>query len=254
MLMSPKVATLMLSVLPLHLPEPNGDTLGEVIVQVYTAQTPTEAVEMSRLGVDHVGVTISRRGLPGEVGLEEGKEIIAAVEDSPAKSVALTVETDPSKICEFVVEVRPDVLHLCGDTDVVGPGHVAGLREWVSSAGLDTELMQAIAVTGPESVLLAREFQPHVDWIILDSVTEAVEGIGAAGVTHDWELSREIVNAVAVPVILAGGLGPNNVGQAIAAVQPAGVDSLTLTNRYEADGSFSKDLAGVHHFVEAAHS
>lgn len=223
-----------------------------MITQVYTAQTPAEAVELSRLGVDHVGVTVSGRGLPGEVDIRVGKEIVTALTGSPSKCVALTVETGLHSIRDFARELRPDILHLCGDTDVVGPDAVAELRQWLEGSGLGVELMQAIGVTGQESVDVARTFERHVDWIILDSVTEVVEGIGAAGVVHDWGVSREIVAATSVPVILAGGLGPDNVADAIAAVRPAGVDSLTRTNRYLDDGSFVKDLHAVAGFIEAA--
>lgn len=223
-----------------------------MIVQIYTAQTPAEAVELTMLGVDHVGVTISERGLPGEVALARGRDIVASLSNSSAKSVALTVETDFEMIRKFVDTVRPDILHLCGDTDVVGPDAVADLRAWSRRSGPEVELMQAIGVTGSESIDLAVAFQRHVDWIILDSVSEVVEGIGAAGVVHDWDLSHEIVRASTVPVILAGGLGPDNVAEAIAAVQPAGVDSLTNTNTYHPDGSFIKDLDAVGRFVEMA--
>lgn len=223
-----------------------------MITQVYTAQTPPEAITLSRLGVDHVGVTVSGRGLPGEVDIHAGKEIVTALAETSSKCVALTVETGLDSIRDFARELRPDILHLCGDTHIVGPDAVAELRQWIEGSGLRVELMQAIGVTGYESVEVARTFEPHVDWIILDSVTEAVEGIGAAGVVHDWGISREIVAATSVPVILAGGLGPDNVADAIAAVRPAGVDSLTRTNRYLDDGSFVKDIDAVAGFVEAA--
>lgn len=223
-----------------------------MITQVYTAQTAAEAVELSRLGVDHVGVTVSGRGLPGEVDIGTGKEIVAALAGSSSRCVALTVDTDLDSIRDFTGELRPDILHLCGDTGIVGPDAVASLRHWIEDTGLRVELMQAIGVTGSGSVDLARSFERHVDWIILDSVSGAVEGIGAAGVVHDWEVSQKIVAAISVPVILAGGLGPDNVADAIAAVRPAGVDSLTRTNRYADDGSFVKDLDAVQAFVNAA--
>ena len=65
-------------------------------------------------------------------------------------------------------------------------------------------------------------------------------------------MSAAIVAAVDVPVILAGGLSPENVGEAIAAVNPWGVDSLTFTNRSTEDGGFRKDLDRVGAFVAAA--
>lgn len=184
--------------------------------------------------------------------MDTGGEIVAALAESPSRCVALTVDTDLDSIRNFARELQPDILHLCGDTDIVGPEAVADLRQWIEDSGLRVELMQAIGVTGAKSVELARSFERHVDWIILDSMSEAVEGIGAAGVVHDWEVSGRIVAATSVPVILAGGLGPDNVTDAIAAVRPAGVDSLTRTNRYVSDGSFVKDLDAVDTFVNAA--
>lgn len=223
-----------------------------MITQVYTAQTPAEAVELARIGVDHVGVTVSDRGLPGEVDPATGGRIVAALSTTASRCVALTVETDLELIRRFASVLRPDILHLCGDTDRVGPEDVADLRAWSRRSGQPLELMQAIGVAGPEAVDLAKAFEPHVDWIILDSVTEAVEGIGAAGVVHDWDVSRRIVEETTIPVVLAGGLGPDNVADAVAAVQPAGVDSLTRTNHYRSDGSFVKDLDAVARFVSRA--
>jgi phosphoribosylanthranilate isomerase len=51
-------------------------------------------------------------------------------------------------------------------------------------------------------------------------------------------------------VIIAGGLGPENVADAIKSVRPAGVDSKTRTDK--TDGSHSKDLDKVRRFVELA--
>lgn len=222
-----------------------------MIVQVYTAQSPDEAQALVDLGVDHVGITVSGRGLPGEVDLDMGRRIVGAVR-GVATSVALTVETDPIAVQVFASAVSPDILHLCGDTTAFPPASVADLRAWMRRRRLDVQIMQAIPVTGPGAVGEARRFARYSDWLLVDSVTESVEGIGAAGVTHDWEISRQIVDAVDIPVILAGGLGPDNVAEAIATVGPAGVDSLTLTNRRLPGGGFVKDLEAVERFVAAA--
>lgn len=222
-----------------------------MIVQIYTAQNVDEALALAELGVDHVGITVSDRGLPGEIDLATGREIVAALRGR-ARSVALTVDTDPVAVQVFAAALVPDILHLCGSTVEFPPAAVADLGGWIRRRRLDIELMQAIPVTGPEAVAEARRFAHHVDWLILDSVTEDVEGIGAAGVAHDWRVSRVIVEQSQVPVILAGGLGPDNVAEAVAAVGPAGVDSLTLTNRRLGDGRFEKDLELVERFVAAA--
>ncbi|WP_164936490.1 hypothetical protein [Bradyrhizobium nanningense] len=67
--------------------------------------------------------------------------------------------------------------------------------------------------------------------------------------THDWNISRRIVEAVGTSVILAGRLDADNVAQAINVVRPAGVDSKTKTDR---QASHAKDLERVKRFYEAA--
>lgn len=75
--------------------------------------------------------------------------------------------------------------------------------------------------------------------------------VGATGLVHDWTISAAITGAVrATPVILAGGLGPENVAEAIERVGPAGVDSETRTS-LTADRR-RKDLAKVRAFIDHA--
>ncbi len=112
--------------------------------------------------------------------------------------------------------------------------------------------MQAVSVTGPESVAEARAYAEVADYLILDTQAPDIPGVGASGITHDWSVSRRIVETVRVPVILAGGLSPENVADAIRAVRPWGVDSLTHTNRPLGDGGFRKDVERVAAFAAAA--
>ena len=86
--------------------------------------------------------------------------------------------------------------------------------------------------------------------MLLDSHRPGDSQIGALGKTHSWGLDRKIAESVRIPVIIAGGLGPDNVIAAIRAVRPAGVDSKTKTDKD--DGSHRKDLQKVKQFVERA--
>ena len=67
-------------------------------------------------------------------------------------------------------------------------------------------------------------FGAYVDAFITDTFDAATGASGATGKVHDWSLSRMLVDNSPRPVILAGGLNPDNVGAAIRAVRPAGVD------------------------------
>jgi len=218
-----------------------------VITQIYTMQTVDEARAAVALGVDHIGVTPSNSGLPGEVDFAAARAIVDAV-DCAAVSVALSVESSPDAIETMVDAVRPDILHLCGPQDAFLPAAVRALRERLP----EQTIMQAISVTGPEAIDVALAYEEVADYLILDSQSSEIVGIGASGVTHDWSVSREIVERVRVPVVLAGGLSPQNVADAISAVQPWGVDSLTHTNRSLPGGGFRKDLDRVRRFVTAA--
>ncbi len=207
-------------------------------------QTPEEAQAIAALGVDHVGITPSERGLPGEVDLTTARAIVEAVKGR-ATSVALSVETDLTTIEAMVQAVQPDILHLCALEGAVSPEAVAALRTRLPG----TPLMQAISVAGPEAVEMALAYQEVADYLILDTQDPTIAGIGASGQTHDWGLSREIVRRSRLPVILAGGLSPENVAEAIRTVQPWGVDSLSHTNRPLPGGGFRKDLERVRQFV-----
>ena len=110
--------------------------------------------------------------------------------------------------------------------------------------------MVTIPVRGPDSVTTAQAFAPMSDYLLLDSTDPRSGTVGATGLTHDWSVSRQIVAAVDIPVILAGGLGPENVREAIGQVGPAGVDSETRTST-DADRR-RKDGARVRQFIERA--
>ena len=159
--------------------------------------------------------------------------------------MALTIDTDIDDLLEIVTETRPDIFHLCGDIEDLPPEDVFNLRKKIPGV----EIIQAIPVTGPESLNIALAYEAVADILFLDSVAPNVKGIGIAGVTHDWNISRKIVETVNKPCILAGGLTPENVAAAIQAVKPWGVDSNTHTC---IPGTWKKDPDRMRRFAEAA--
>ena len=110
-------------------------------------------------------------------------------------------------------------------------------------------MMRSIPVTGKESVDLAKQYDGVADYLLLDTQKTGETQVGATGETHDWGVSRKIVESVSIPVVLAGGLGPDNVAKAISLINPFGVDSKTKTDRA---GSHEKDIEKVKRFVRIA--
>jgi phosphoribosylanthranilate isomerase len=220
-------------------------------IQIYTIQSVEEALELADLGVDHIGVTPASRGLPGEIDIKTAYSICKSVKDSLV-TVALSVESDINLILSMVKEVKPQILHLCSPEGFITPQSIRDLKEKLYTNNIDIEIMQAISVKGFESVENAISYVEEVDYLILDTQSKDVYGIGASGDTHDWNVSKEIVNSVDIPVILAGGLSPENVTDAIRHVKPWGVDSLTHTNKPLPGGGFVKDIEKVKSFVSAS--
>ncbi|MBK5272795.1 MAG: phosphoribosylanthranilate isomerase [Bacteroidia bacterium] len=88
------------------------------------------------------------------------------------------------------------------------------------------KIVQVIHVAGEESIEQAMRISDEVDALLLDSGNPdaSIKTLGGTGNIHDWEISREIVKNVNIPVFLAGGLNAQNVNHAIKTVKPFGVD------------------------------
>jgi phosphoribosylanthranilate isomerase len=99
------------------------------------------------------------------------------------------------------------------------------------------KVIKAVHVMDSDSDELAVQAAPWVDGILLDTKTET--RIGGTGITHDWTISARIVRHVTKPVILAGGLNPENVNAAVTTVVPYGID--VNSGVENADGSKSSE-------------
>lgn len=215
-------------------------------VQIYTLQSVEEALEVVSVGVHNIGITPASIGLPGEISYEVARDICEKVDD--ATTVALSVSSNIDEIIEMVMFVNPDILHLCGEPGELNINGVQSLKERLEKLDKALPIMQAISVDDMSALDFAKEYVEIADYFILDTSTSAVQGVGASGNVHDWNVSKAIVDSVSIPVVLAGGLSPENVQEAISKVKPWGVDSLTHTNKFFKDGSFTKDIEKVREF------
>jgi phosphoribosylanthranilate isomerase len=215
-----------------------------MLTQIYEISTPEEARAISDMGVDHIGILVGNGEFPRELLPELAAEVAAAVVP-PAKISALFLTADIALIEKWARDLRPAIVHLGAASELLSPNDVARLKAKLP----DVLIMRSVPVVDEGSIAIARSYKGIVDFLLLDSHRESDRQIGALGVTHDWSISRRIVESVRTPVILAGGLGPENVTDAINIVRPAGVDSKTKTDR---KGSHRKDPDRVRRFYEAA--
>ena len=218
-----------------------------MLVQIYEIASPEEARALGELGVDHIGVLVGDGSFPREQPIDRAQLIFSAIPPS-AKGVALSLSADIRLIEHLVSALKPTVLHLGAASDLLTP---AAVRQLKKRCGAVT-LIRSIPVVDDKSIAVAQSYDGIADMLLLDSHRPGDRQIGALGVTHSWDIDRTIVESVGIPVIIAGGLGPDNVAEAITAVRPAGVDSKTKTDKD--DGSHSKDLQKVKRFVDRAKS
>ncbi len=220
-----------------------------MIIQIYAFTDPETACAAVHLGVNYIGFVAGQYGIvDGELNFSEARAIVSSLPPK-AVSVALTLSEDIKEILHMASEVRPDIVHISSDPDQVG---VSAMKELRSRLNPDIRLLKAIPVMDDDSIVLAKRFAAVSDLLLLDSKDQGLPGVGATGRTHNWNLSRRIVDAVSIPVILAGGLTAENVGAAIQKVRPWGVDSNTSTNL--PGSQIEKDLKRIAAFIEAVHS
>jgi phosphoribosylanthranilate isomerase len=216
-----------------------------MIVQIYEVTTPAEARALGAMGVDHVGVLVGDGSFPREQTIEKARAIFGAIPPG-SKASALSLSHDVDLIERLIDALMPDILHLGAAPQHLSPAQLRALKAEFPQI----TVMRSIPVIDESSIVLARSYDGLADFLLLDSYKSGDRQIGALGATHSWELDRRIIESVRIPAIIAGGLGPENVQDAIRVACPAGVDSKTKTDK--GDGSHTKDSQKVAAFVKAA--
>ncbi len=248
------------------------ETMGRIAVQIYEIQTPSEAEQMIRIGVDRVGSVL----LSGNDWKNQDiRDTVRAVQSAGASSSLIPLFSDLDTVLRTIDWYRPDIIHFC--EALSGPDGVSSR----TCASL-VELQQEVKTRFPEVLIqrsipigetghghrvptldLARIFEPVSDQFLTDTVIftgrgdekdQPVEGfVGITGITCDWIVARKLIELTRLPVILAGGLSPDNVYEAAVKTRPYGVDSCTRTNATDDKGQvvrFKKNLEKVRRFVD----
>jgi len=194
-------------------------------------------------GADAIGLLVGQEHRsPDFITPAEARFIVSSLPDFIAP-ILVTHLTDPDGVCELIAATGVQAVQIHGD---MSPGDVGRVRQGRG----DVRIFKAIHVTSSKDVTRGDDYRGCADGFVLDTIDAANDQIGGTGKTHDWKISRAIVERFQpeIPVLLAGGLNPENVAAAIAAVRPAGVDVNSGTKG--PDGF--KDPLRVRTFVAAA--
>lgn len=185
-------------------------------------------------GADAVGFVV-------DVSVDTPREIDAGtaadlVDGTPplVTSVLVTMPAAVQPAVRLQERVGADAIQVHG---TLSPQYLAGLRERV-----DCDVIAGIDADAPD----ANAYAEAADALLVDSTDD--DGGGGTGETHDWKRTRELVDRVEVPVVVAGGLTPENVADAVEATRPFGVDTATGVERTGG----RKDHGAVRQFVAEA--
>jgi phosphoribosylanthranilate isomerase len=178
--------------------------------------TQEDDLEMAvQAGADALGFVVNVADSPRNLPLEKARDLIDKLPNN-VDSVAVTVFSQLQKIEQIYQKLRPSFIQL--------HGLPLGLNCREKLPHL--KLVVAVNATSPNTVEEAIPHLEFADALLVD--TCGMGGLGGTGRTHDWNLSRKIRDAIyPVPMILAGGLTPENVDIAMMAVKPYGVDVST---------------------------
>lgn len=187
-------------------------------VKICCISSLDEARLAIKYGASAVGLVSAMPSGPGVIQEELITEIAARV-PPPIATFLLTCRETAAAIIEQQRRCRVNTIQLC---DRVAPHIYEELREALPGISL----VQVIHVRDQTSLDEAMSVSGKVDALLLDSGNQSltVKELGGTGRTHDWAISRSIVESVGVPVFLAGGLNSNNIAEAIERVRPFGVD------------------------------
>lgn len=200
-------------------------------VKICCISSKEEAMMAIKYGASALGLVGRMPSGPGVIGDNEIREIAQSV-PPPIATFLLTSEVSASAIISHYQRTQTTAIQM---VDQVAYDQYPMIRKALPHV----KLIQVVHVTDESSIELANEVTKYIDAILVDSGNPNLETkeLGGTGRTHNWNISRQIVRSVPVPVFLAGGLGPHNVQDAIGAVRPFGVD---LCTRIRTDGKLDE--------------
>jgi len=196
-------------------------------------------------GADALGFIVGvRRKAEDAISPKEARQIILSLPPF-ISSVLVTDFLEAKRVIELCKETGATTIQL---QDEIPLDEIILVRKSVPNI----RVVKAVHVTGPQAVDEARNYEGHVNAILLDTINIKEDRIGGTGLTHDWRISRRIRERCALPVILAGGLKPENIEEAIRIVQPYGVDVNSGVENSEGGLHGRKDPDRVRAFIEKA--
>jgi GTP cyclohydrolase II len=225
----------------------------KIATQIFCRQPSLdEMAALASIGATHLAWCVE----PNDAAsLQLSFQIIEQVRAARVVSTIMIMSSDVETIVPITRMLQPNLILIPAER--IGRGIVENdLPRLADRLAPQTRLMMSIPVrlagslTNIDSRAIAARYQHFADCLILDTALDPDgESCGCTGKTNDWDLCREIVESSRIPVMLAGGLSPDNVAAAMHSVRPWGVDACSSL---ETSPGGSKDLVASQQFIQRA--
>ncbi len=226
-------------------------TVNSMVRVKICGNTDTEQINMCvRAGADAVGFVVEYPvPVPWNLTREEARDLLPVVLPFVSRAV---VTGGPAEVVLAIAEfLSPDVIQLHTDNTVDETALIArelALKHIGLIRALRIDVAAGVAsgeIDDPVEAALALQ-ETGISALLVDARTDSMPA--GTGLSVSWDLARTIRDSIRIPLILAGGLNPGNVREAIDAVRPYGVD---VISGVEASRRL-KDPALVEEFIRRA--
>lgn len=211
------------------------------LIQIAGVIDKEEAKMLMKAGVDNLGFPLRLPVNKEDLTEDQAAELIKII-NPPHNAVLITYLDNAKEIISFCDKLGVNIVQLHGKISKKELANLKTLRPKL-------EVFKSLVVAGnnySELENMVHSLSEFIDAFITDTFDPTTGAEGATGKTHDWNISKKLVEISPKPVIIAGGLNPSNVKKAIMEIRPAGVDVHTGVE----DKSGKKDYELVKRFVE----
>ena len=247
-------------------------SMKKIIIQIYEIQDPYQAEAMVELEIDNIGSVILSED---NWKIAQIKETVNLIRETASKSCLIPLFSTQESVFRVLDHYQPDIVHFCDDIFFSGLAlgscdTFISLQKAVKTKFPEIEIIRSIPIAAPgmancvPTLELAEMFESVSDYFLTDTLLinnkesisdrQPVENfIGITGDPCDWDMAAELVGRSGIPVILAGGISPENVFDGIRHIRPFGIDSCTNTNAVDENGCairFKKEIKRVSSLVE----
>lgn len=189
------------------------------LIQIAGVIDTNEAELIINSGVNYLGFPLRLPVNKEDLSEEEAKRIIAKFPGN-VNAIAISYSNTSEEAIDLCTKIGAKIIQLHGPISTYELKKLREENKWLS-------IIKSLVIKEQNFDQLIddiKNMQDYVDAFITDTFDPETGASGATGKTHDWQLSRRIVEFSTKPVILAGGLNLKNVREAIMKVKPSGID------------------------------